>query len=473
MAWSQFEYAVDVFVKIHRHGSRTCNDTVVRIRPASTAYDTEITEDGDLVIRIPYDENGRRLSVEFADDLYEFRSDGQDYVTSGGHVVGNEPVHGLLLFASPFQPPHLDYATLYGDADVHMMEAGPIHNGGWGESRVLVFPPGVYWMDQDHEGTNGKLGQMHIRLHPNTCWVHFCPGAYVKGAIEYTSAAEKLYATGHGVLSGEHYVYQANPQTYYQALKSDQHSVRMWWHNSCCSSQTWTCVGPTVASPPFNSMDFHGEPQVHISDYKQVGAFFFQTDGPQVYPGSTVNNVFYHVNDDAIKVYHSNVQISNVTVWKCHNDPVIQLGWAPRNVSCAVIDGLHIIHTRYYRSDMYVPSAIIGASPSYDGCASCRPHQQVELKISNVTIEGPCPSLVRLSPLQSFALEISRITCPDGIITHEIGVSKVHASDGVKMALNISDWTVAGEKVSMDTFHSDKLGRFDIDVSYWGHWRIA
>merc|ERR1719215_2561322 len=82
----------------------------------------------------------------------------------------------------------------------------------------------------------------------------------------------------------------------------------------------------------------------------------------------TVSNVFYHVNDDAIKFYYSDVHISDVTVWKCHNDPVIQVGWAPRDVARAVIDGLHIIHTRYYKSDMYVPSAIIGASPSYDGC---------------------------------------------------------------------------------------------------------
>ena len=50
-------------------------------------------------------------------------------------------------------------------------------------------------------------------------------------------------------------------------------------------------------------MDMGGSdnPAVIISDYKQVGAWFLQTDGPQMYPGSRVQYVFYHANDDVIK----------------------------------------------------------------------------------------------------------------------------------------------------------------------------
>ena len=45
-----------------------------------------------------------------------------------------------------------------------------------------------------------------------TQWVHFGPGAYVKAAIEYTAQDCALRASGFGVLSGEMYVYQANPK---------------------------------------------------------------------------------------------------------------------------------------------------------------------------------------------------------------------------------------------------------------------
>ena len=52
---------------------------------------------------------------------------------------------------------------------------------------------------------------------------------------------------------------------------------------------------------------------MHISDYKQVGAWFFQTDGPEMgtweldayvmhSSGSVVQDVFYHINDDGLKL---------------------------------------------------------------------------------------------------------------------------------------------------------------------------
>ncbi|KAH7176040.1 glycosyl hydrolase family 49-domain-containing protein [Dactylonectria macrodidyma] len=59
-----------------------------------------------------------------------------------------------------------------------------------------------------------------------------------------------------------------------------------------------------------------------VSDYKQAGAFYFQTDGPQIY-AETVKNCFGHVNDNAIKLYHSKANIRNVSIWKCHIDPII------------------------------------------------------------------------------------------------------------------------------------------------------
>lgn len=321
-------------------------------------------------------------------------------------------------------------------------------------------------------------------LHPNTYWVYLAPGAYVKGAIEYSTQSD-FYATGHGVLSGEHYVYQANPTTHYQALKSDATSLRMWWHNNLGGGQTWYCQGPTINAPPFNTMDFHGSPDIstRISDYKQVGAFYFQTDGPQMYPNSQIHDVFYHVNDDALKTYYSNVTLARAIIWKGHNDPVIQMGWASRDVRGVTLQDLYVIHTRYIKSKMDVPSAIIGASPLYDpdpkaGRGPADPvdsNKCISMTISNLVCEGPCPALLRITPLQNYRNFVVRdVAFPDGLQVGGIGTGEsiVLAAGGVELGVTISNWTVGGKRVTMETSQKDSLGQLNIDMSYWGQWRV-
>ncbi|KAL4865733.1 glycoside hydrolase [Aspergillus spectabilis] len=249
-----------------------------------------------------------------------------------------------------------------------------------------------------------------------------------------------------GVLSGEHYVYQANPATYYQAIKSDQTSLRL------CH-----------------------EASVRITDYKQVGAFFFQTDGPQMYPNSVVNDVFYHANDDGIKAYYSDVTAKRITIWKVHNDPIIQMGWDSRQVSGVVIDGLDIIHTRFRRSETVVPSAIIGASPFYTGGKTPDTNKFISLSISNVVCEGPCPSLFRIQALQNYRnFKVKNVSYPDGLITGSFGLgqSLVPYVPGMSMELHVENWTIRGEKVTMANFQSDRLGQLNIAGEYWGQWSI-
>uniref|UniRef100_A0A093VA28 Dextranase n=1 Tax=Talaromyces marneffei PM1 TaxID=1077442 RepID=A0A093VA28_TALMA len=476
MAWSQFEYSQDVDIKILAiDGSSLGSPSDVVIRPVSISYAISQSSDGGIVIRIPADANGRKFSVEFKNDLYTFLSDGNEYVTSGGTAVGVEPTNALVIFASPFLPsgmiPHM---TTY---NTQTMTPGPINNGDWGSKPILYFPPGVYWMNQDQSGNSGKLGSNHMRLNSNTYWVYFAPGAYVKGAIEYFTK-HNFYATGHGVLSGENYVYQANAADNYVAVKSDTTSLRMWWHNNLGGGQTWYCVGPTVNAPPFNTMDFNGNSDIssQINDYKQVGAFFFQTDGPEIYPNSVVHDVFWHVNDDALKIYYSGASVSRATIWKCHNDPIIQMGWTSRDISGVTIDTLNVIHTRYIKSETVVPSAIIGASPFYASGMSPDSSKSISLTVSNVVCEGLCPSLVRITPLQNYKnVVVKNVAFPDGLQTNSIGTGEsiIPAASGLTMGLDISNWTVGGQQVTMQNFQSNSLGQFNIDGSYWGEWQIS
>lgn len=475
MAWSQFEYSQDVDVKITPiDGCSLGSLSDVVIRPTTIKYTISQSSDGGIIIKVPHDPNGRKFSVEFKNDLYTFRSDGNEYVTSGGSIVGIEPTNALIIFASPFLPSDM-IPSMTAD-NTHTMTPGPINNGDWGSKPILYFPPGVYYMNQDQSGNSGKLGANHMRLSANTYWVYFAPGAYVKGAVEYFTKGN-FYATGHGVLSGENYVYQANAAENYVAEKSDQYGLRMWWHNNLGGSQTWYCVGPTISAPPFNTMDFNGNSAItsQIIDYKQVGAFFFQTDGPEIYPNSVVQDVFWHVNDDALKIYYSGASVSRATIWKCHNDPIIQMGWTVRNIQGVTIDTLNVIHARYYKSETVVPSAIIGASPFYASGMNVDPSQAISLTISNIVCEGPCPALVRITPLQSYEnFVVKNVAFPDGLQTNSIGIGEsiIPAASGVTMNLEIENWTVGNQKVTMQNFQADSLGQLNIDGSYWTEWSI-
>lgn len=479
MAWSQLEYDTDIDVKIlARDGSSLGTPAGVIIRPTTIPYKiTSSPSDGGIVIRVPRDSNGRKFSIEFDDNLYTYRSNGTAYVASGGEVVSVEPTNGLLIFASAFISD--DLIPDINGPDTTVMTPGPINQGDWGSKGVLYFPPGVYWMNSNAMGDTPRIGEDRILLNTNTFWVYFAPGAYVKGAIEYSTQATDFYATGHGVLSGEHYVYQANVESYYQANKSDTYSLRMWWHNDVAAGQTWHCHGPTINSPPFNTMDFNGdntEITTRISDYKQVGGYYFQTDGPEMYPDSIIHDIFYHSNDDVIKVYYSGVNLTRTIVWKCLNDPIVQMGWTSRNISDVNIHKLSVIHARYLDSDMGVPTAIIGASPFYESGLSVNTSMAItRLTISDIVCEGSCPSLLRITPLQDYAdFLIENVAFPDGLQTNSLGIGEsfITAASEVTMGLTIANWTVAGDKVTMENFQSDSLGQLDIDISYWGEWTI-
>jgi hypothetical protein len=221
-------------------------------------------------------------------------------------------------------------------------------------------------------------------------------------------------------------------------------------------------------------MDFDGDNEqvsVHISDYNQVGAFFFQTDGPELYPHSVVRDIFYHTNDDGIKAYYSNVTVESIIVWKCLNDPIVQMGWKSRNVSGITIDGLTVIHSRYTTGGG-LPAAILGASGFYNAKGVVHPEQTIQMAVSNVVCEGQCPALMKITPLQSYNLVISNVSFQALQPFNGIGESTVPAAPGVKMVLSISNWSVGNTRVTMGNFQSDKLGKLDIAVQYWGEWSI-
>lgn len=509
MAWTQYLTSADTIVRVTRHDGGSVEAGNVVIRPTTLRFDVQTEEGGGAVlIRVPFHENGHRFSVEFQDNLWEYRNaekglhshyvqnvkpDGTNYVpefTDDMPIVGVEPLNALLVFVSPFPdakyvPPNLEGGSAAG---VYNVPEGLVKDLTGVEASTLYFPPGVYWF----------TGSNHAILSPTVTWVYLAPGAYVKGAFQYESQETDLRATGFGIVSGEQYVYQANTAQGYENVKSDDTSLKMWRGHSAPGTR-WTVHGLTTNTPPFNSMDFYGDDMtlfsVDASDYKQVGAFFGQTDGIQMYPGSHVRDVFYHVGDDGIKTYYSDVLVERMTVWKTSNAPIIQFGWYPRNVSNVTVDQVQVIHTRYSTQEVKWPRGMLGSAVSYTdqestATADSTKHLR-DYRLTNSRCEGVCPNLIGVNPMQNIDTMLLRNISIEqfGDRSTEVGQSRFRVfTDAARgdvpvtlgadspdgLGLIIEDYYVGEEKISFeaDNWQHDRLGQLDIDAHWEGRWTV-
>ncbi|HMP71697.1 MAG TPA: family 49 glycosyl hydrolase [Kiritimatiellia bacterium] len=373
MSWSSFLYREDVVIDIVRTDGRTFSSVEeVTIRPTTLSFRTERIAPDTLRIHVPFHPDGYRFSVEFADDLFTAYNDLQG-ITGNlteqpvGPAIHTEPRHALLVFADPFPDPAL--VPTPADGDIHYPAPGFATGLSDIDTEILYFPPGVYWIPWNE----------HAYLLDRVRWIYLAPGAYVKGAMEFRGTREDYRVTGHGVLSGELYVYEADrsrahghvPYTQRSDLAPDCHGtcVKMLQFFSMDHPQNILVHGITLLEPPYHTFTIHGNLSSIRADfhhYKQVGGWYWQTDGVELYPRSTLQNSFLHSNDDVIKLYHSHASVRNVVVWKGENGPVFQWGWVPRNVRDVHVDRVDIIHNRMYWKDVKSNTGIFNSSAHWD-----------------------------------------------------------------------------------------------------------
>ncbi|OKP11372.1 Dextranase [Penicillium subrubescens] len=157
MAWSQFEHSQEVDVRILRRDGLAVDENII-IRPTALSFDTQHVA-GTLVIRVLADSSGHRFSVEFANALFNYRSNGDGYPTDGSsEIVGTEPRNALVIFASAFLPD--DFIPSLDGPDTKVMTPGAFSVADTGGAPIVYFLPGVYWIDSK------PLGLSHIKLDP-------------------------------------------------------------------------------------------------------------------------------------------------------------------------------------------------------------------------------------------------------------------------------------------------------------------
>ncbi|CAD7956575.1 unnamed protein product [Amoebophrya sp. A120] len=445
MAYTQIVYKNTIKVKLTPRDENSgvdlkkwfnsCNVKPVFNNEDIVVNTDKVLDENFIELLIPFDKANpkiRQLSIEFDDSESQLVFQADD-----GAIVGREPKHVLFLFVSPPLEREKDPFSIYEENEILVMQPGPISLDNYKSAKkVLYFPPGVYWMDTNQKGEPGKRGENHMTLTESQAWVHFAHGAYVKSAVhwQYDEENGTYAATGYGVLVGSDYVYQANHagDRSYDGEKSDGTSLRMWksWHGS--PGQTFILHGVTMTDPPFNSHDMYNQPKIFATDYKQIGGWFYQSDGLTLYPGSVFKDSLVHANDDGLKTYHSDIQYERISVWKGPNDPVFQMGWAPKNLKNVYAKDITILHTRFKSGGQTaLPSAIIGASYPYMNDWRFETNNEIRRwKLSGLYCDDICPALVHIyTPMQhyrEFVIE-NVIYRKGGYSSGDLGLDRVTA----------------------------------------------
>jgi hypothetical protein len=499
MSWSSFEYAADVWVDVTLRTGQTVDSTdQITIRPTSLDFETQLVDPTTVRIKVPYSEDGYRFSVEFDPELitsYNDMSGTSGKLTThpepGSRAVHTEPANSMLIFAEPtltgadkdrFEPT-ADSGTIY------YPEPGEVRNLNDINAEIVYFRPGTYHMGDDY----------HALLPEQVKWVYLAPGAYVKGAFRFPSDVQDSYkVTGYGVLSGEQYVYEADTREGYNHRSEDTNChadcVKMLQFASKDGAQHLDLQGVTVNEPPYHSFVVYGNEQTFAMDvrnYQQVGSWYWQTDGIELYDGSTMRNTFFHANDDVLKMYHSDVTIDNTVIWKNENGPVIQWGWTPRQIDGVLVKDTHVIHNRMSWKDVKYNTCVLNSSSHWEDMGSTTtadPTTSVaNMRFENITVEGTTNCAMRVYALSNTEnIHISNLDIdgwndldPSSQVSHlkrytDAAEQQVTIGDETNdsRGIKLENYTVGGTAITKTSgnWRADRLGRLDFDADTWDSW---
>lgn len=500
MSWSSFQYSTDVWVdvKLKTHQPITSADQVT-IRPNNLGFKKVLVNSSTIRIRVPYKTTGYRFSVEFQPQLmtaYNDMSSTSGQLTTdptGNRAVDTEPKNSMLIFANP--TPGADTIPTERDGSIYRPEPGLVNNLDSIKQDIIFFGPGTYYMGADY----------HAVLPASVKWVYLAPGAYVKGAFRFLHDTQSHYkVTGLGVLSGEQYVYEPDTANGYKHTVQDEchvTCVKMLQFESSNTGQTLDLQGLTVANPPYHSFVVYahdGDTEIpvdafhmNVSDYKQVGSWYWQTDGIELYSGSTMSNTFFHSNDDVLKMYHSDVTVKNTVIWKNENGPVIQWGWVPRDIDDVHVDNTDVIHNRMYWKDVKYNTCVFNSSSDWQDMGAtdtADPTTTVKnMTFTNTRVEGAVNCGIRifaLSNMQNIVIDGFSVDAWNGLDSDSQAslLKRYTDASGAKVTIGdqttdhsgllLHDYTVGGVPIlkAGNNWASDELGRLDFDADTWDDW---
>lgn len=493
MSWSSFLYSQDVYVYVQRYNQTNLTTDKVTIRPTHLNLEKTAVDARTIRIKVPYRPGGLRFSVEFADELYwSYQAGGSAAGTltlHEGRQVHQEPRNAMMIFAEPSSEDRA--AELIPDPssrNVHVPDRGIFDLSPLTAAHdTIYFPPGVYSLRRN----------THEYLPPQIRWIYLAPGAYVKGAFEFQGERADYKVTGYGVLSGENYEYEPDRRnSYNRTIDRECHGscVKMLQFKAASFHQKLLIHGITIANPPYHSFVVYDDTRdfkMTVQLFKQVGAWYWQTDGLELYKGGRMEHAFIHSNDDVLKIYHSDLKIEDVVVWKGENGPVVQFGWVPRDMENIHVKDVSVIHNRMYWQDIKHNHCIINSARHYEEPGS-EDTAHSGSWIRNVFLENIRSEGMNLCAMRLFALaNWENIHIKDFYIEswnqlpvtaqqnqfqclRDAGGAKVSIGNELQdsRGLKIENYRVGEQRISKwnDSWRAEQLGRLNFDVELWDHW---
>ncbi|MEM9986590.1 MAG: hypothetical protein AAF804_15975, partial [Bacteroidota bacterium] len=197
----------------------------------------------------------------------------------GHYSVEFEPgiriAHPLLIFANP-------------------LESSPPDTT---EEDLIYFGPGFHEIGEAFAIPSGKTVYLH-------------GGAYLKGQF-YSQNCEAITIRGRGILSGEDY-----------PARTANHMITMQ------NASNIVVEGITIIHAPRFMITLRGSNH-RVRNVKMMG-WWFSTDGVSTGENALIEDCFFKVNDDAIKLYRSNTLARNCVIWQMENGAPFQIGWNGR-----------------------------------------------------------------------------------------------------------------------------------------------
>jgi polygalacturonase len=163
-----------------------------------------------------------------------------------------------------------------------------------GDPNVIRFEDGYH-----------EIGDKYVI--PSHKKVYISGGAYIKGQFFSDNVAD-VSITGRGILSGEDY-----------PARTADHMIVL------RNAQNTYLEGITIIHAPRYMIAISGT-KSHIDNVKMMG-WWFSTDGISAGENTVIENCFFKINDDAIKLYSSNTVVRNNVIWQMENGAVFMISW--------------------------------------------------------------------------------------------------------------------------------------------------
>jgi hypothetical protein len=169
-----------------------------------------------------------------------------------------------------------------------------------GAPNVVYFGPGVHDLPSDFQVRSGQT-------------IYLSGGAWVRGRLLGRDAAG-VRICGRGVLDGSQLPGKVPD------VREPEHFVMLRGRSDDVKVEGITLVG----SPHFN-LTLNGDRCV-VRNVKMI-SWWFSTDGVGLGAHGLVEDSFFKVNDDAVKLYRSDMTVRRCTFWQMENGAPFQLSW--------------------------------------------------------------------------------------------------------------------------------------------------